>query len=398
MSASPLINAFATGRLLRPDYARPSTVDLVQAVALRCGDTSVALNANVATLADDIGTPDHLVFVVIDGMGCNLLARLPAGAFMPERVAREIQSVFPSTTAAAITTLAIGLWPAQHGVLGWWGYLAERGLSIVTLPFVERFSGRPLVDWGLTANDLWPFQPLLARLRHEPRAIHPASFCQSVFNLFARGGRDGAGYTSIASAVDQAIGRVVTAKAPTLTYLYLPELDTVCHRFGTDSPEVLALLTQLDAEMSRLAGAIAGRARLVISADHGHQNVSEADHLALCDGDPMLGMLVAPPSGEPRVPYFHVREGRRGDFVRLFEQSYGDRMALLSIDEADDLRLFGPMPLSATARRRIGDFMGLGVDPVTLIYYPPGMPSNKNHKSHHAGLAPNEVRVPVILA
>jgi hypothetical protein len=158
------------------------------------------------------------------------------------------------------------------------------------------------------------------------------------------------------------------------------------------------MLVELNAEMERLAAALGGRARIVISADHGHQNVTQEDHLAICDGDVILETLLAPPSGEPRGPYFHVRPGRCADFRAMFNERYAGRLALLTTDEADDLRLFGPAPLSPVARCRLGDSIAVAIDPVTLMYYPPGRPSNLNHNSHHAGMAPAEMRVPLILA
>jgi hypothetical protein len=280
--------------------------------------------------------------------------------------------------------------------MGWFAYLAERNLSIVTLPFVERISGTPLEKLGLDGPALWPFQALQPRMRHEPRTIYPATYWNSVFACYVSGGRDAAGYTSIASAVDQVIGRLATATRPTYTYLYFDALDTICHTDGTDGNETFKTLIHFDSEMARLTTALQGRARLVISADHGHLNVPVTDHLALRDGDPLLETLVVPPTGEPRVPYFHLRQGKHDEFLGIFAQRYGRRFALLPISEVDDLRLFGPMPLSPTARRRCGDFVGIALESVTIKYYPPV--HKKDSVSHHAGMSPDEMRVPLILA
>ena len=54
----------------------------------------------------------HLVLVLVDGMGMSALAHSTV-ADLRARVRMEIDSVFPATTACAMTTVATGLWPGQ---------------------------------------------------------------------------------------------------------------------------------------------------------------------------------------------------------------------------------------------------------------------------------------------
>ena len=45
----------------------------------------------------------------------DLVERLAEDSFLRSHLVMELQAVFPSTTAAALTSLANGLWPSRHG-------------------------------------------------------------------------------------------------------------------------------------------------------------------------------------------------------------------------------------------------------------------------------------------
>jgi hypothetical protein len=47
-------------------------------------------------------------------------------------------SVFPSTTASAITAFMTGLAPAQHGLTGWHMHLDEIDQTLAILPLTPR--------------------------------------------------------------------------------------------------------------------------------------------------------------------------------------------------------------------------------------------------------------------
>src|SRR6185369_9878267 len=96
----------------------------------------------------------------------NLADRLPPSALVRAHRRLQLQSLFPSTTAAALTSVATGRWPAQHAVLGWWTRLPELDLTATILPFVERFSHQPLAPRGISADYAFP-----------QRAYHPAMRC-----------------------------------------------------------------------------------------------------------------------------------------------------------------------------------------------------------------------------
>ena len=70
-------------------------------------------------------------------------------------------------------------------------------------------------------------------------------------------------------------------------------------------------------------------------------------------------------------------------------------MAVLSQGETEELRLFGPEPLSDFARRRFGDYVGIALAPFLLAHYASADSTALRHVGVHGGMCPDEVRVPV---
>jgi hypothetical protein len=390
---------FDSGALLRPDAGVANTVDLANAIAsLACAD-GVELTSGASAARDAIGETDHIVFVLIDGLGLNLVESLPTTSFLRRHVALQLRAVFPATTAAALTSLATGLWPAQHGVPAWWTYLPEHALTAIVLAFVERFSEQPLGKLGVTPQEVFRAPALAPSFRRDALSFLPRQIAASAYSAYVTGGAPIVAFETLAEAVDGAIDRVRGASMPTYTYLYYPSLDTQEHIYGPHAAQARDELLRVDRELGRLAEGIGGRGRLVASADHGQLAVAQdAKHFVAAD-DPIMEHLVAPPYGEPRVPFFRLRDGAGASFASQFRERFGEAFALLSIDDVDALRLFGPAPLSATSRGRIGDYIGIGASPEVFVY---GSARDRQGpavmRGFHAGMLPEEMRIPLIVA
>ena len=73
----------------------------------------------------------NVVLLVMDGMGINVLERnLQENAFLRKHIKREISSVYPCTTTAALTSILTGKTPNEHGWIGWSNYFKEVDKSI----------------------------------------------------------------------------------------------------------------------------------------------------------------------------------------------------------------------------------------------------------------------------
>jgi hypothetical protein len=383
---------FDAGLLLRPGSDIPTSVHLARAVACLCG-VDLALDEPARAVARCIGEAQHLVFVLADGLGLNLLEARPAASFLRSHMAMELRSVFPSSTAPALTSLATGLWPSEHGLPAWFLYLPEQRRQVISLPFVESFTRRPLD--GATATSLYPAPVLMPRFDRNVAVYQPASIADSIYTRYIQGGNAAEPYPSLAAGTDAVIARIEAAASATYTHFYYGSIDAASHIHGPGSAEVRDEVDVLEHELERLAQAVAGRARLVVSADHGLYDVPPPAKLMVEPEDELSELLLTPPAGESRVPLFHCRPGAAEEFARRFHRRFGDRVALLSPDEVESLRLMGPGPLSPVTRSRLGDLIGFSARGEGVVYAPDTEVAAM--KGFHGGLSPEEVRVPLIV-
>jgi hypothetical protein len=395
---SQLKTAFENGVLLRPDSRRLNLVDLVRSLAVLAGVRDMEQGEGVKRLMNEIGAADHLIFVLVDGMGMNLVDRMPLRSFIKSRLRMEIQSLFPTTTAAALTTVATGEWPNKHAVTGWWTHLPEFGCTATILPFVDRYTHRPLTERGMSADNVFPCKAYHPRMTHQPLSVLPAKLPNTLYSVYSRGNTPGLGYWAIDDGINEIIKHLQNARQPTYTYLYIPDVDSLSHVRGWDHEDVLALMMFVDQNLARMAETLGGRVRIVVSSDHGHTTVRLADRLAIYDGDPILECLEAPPSGNPPTPMFHVKKGRLADFAKLFEERFSDHFSLVSSEEAEEMELCGPGKMTEIAKRRFGHFIGLARGSLTLKYYEHGKVPASDDYGGHSGLTPGEMRIPLAIA
>jgi hypothetical protein len=391
-----LLAWFDAGELVRPDASAPNLVDLSRAVAHLCGAGGIDLSPNGRRIADTIGAADHYVFVLIDGLGMHLMERLPPDDVLRSRLAMELRTVFPTSTAPALTSLATGRWPAEHAVPGWWTYLPDAGVTSTILPFIERFSERPLGERGVMPESAFPSPALPARYRRRYVSVSPKPIAGSVSSRYFSANADYYGYESMTAAIEAIDRRIREADGATFTYFYIPFVDTAEHEHGPYAREVAGTLAHVRRRMRLLFDTMRGRARVIATADHGQIDVPPPARHLLEAGDPLIAMLRLPPSCEPRTSAFHVRGGMRAAFASAFRDRFGERFALLTIDEADELRLFGDGPMSAEMRRRLGDFVSVARGLDVIIYEPSD--TLRAMKGFHGGLTADEVRVPLIVA
>ncbi len=393
MSDVPRLLAwFDSAALIRPDAAQPNTVALALAIASRCGAPDIVLSPPASGIAEAIGAAEHVILVLADGLGMNLIERLPAGSILQRHLVMELQAVFPSSTAPAITSLTTGCWPAEHAVPGWFVYLPDDELIATILPFIERFSKRPLRQIGVDPHRAMPVPSLLPSFLHQATCYMPSHITGSVHSDYLSGGPPQVPYKRLSVAIDAIAARVQNAHVSTYTYLYVPFIDTAEHKYGPHAAAVTMSLARVEQAVASLAEQVAGRARVIVTADHGLIRVDRRRQTQLKDGDPLLDLLRLPPNGEPRVPLFFARNRAQDEFATMFRDRFGATHALLTIDEVDELRLLGPDPLAAETRRRLGDFMAVSATADAISYKPDAV-----MLGHHGGLTPDEMRVPLIV-
>src|SRR5438445_10633959 len=117
-----------------PNHSGGSLVELVASrVQARGGQPRQPVLA--ALPAAELSEAENIVLVIIDGLGDHYLARRGVGGELARRRRASITSVFPSTTASAITTSYTGRPPLEHSLPGWFTYLVASGIYASSLQY-----------------------------------------------------------------------------------------------------------------------------------------------------------------------------------------------------------------------------------------------------------------------
>jgi hypothetical protein len=88
--------------------------------------------------------------------------------------------------------------------------------------------------------------------------------------------------------------------------------------------------------------------------------------------------------------FLHVKPERRAEALETLTVRLKDIASVMTLDQALAAGLFGPAPVSAQLRRRLGDILVLPYDGHFVFWYERGVMGN-SFNGHHGGLAPAEV-------
>lgn len=389
-----------SGTLLHPVSDALSIVDFANALHSAMGIPHVLLNKNASTIKSLIGEPKHLVLVIADGFGMNFVEALDADAFIPNHLAAEMRTVFPSTTPIALTTLATGLWPAKHAVIGWFLRLREINAVSTIISYSRTADKKPLSELGVSARGAYPVPSRIGGASKEALHVMPEQIVGSVYSNYWTGGIAQAGYEahSPQQAVQLAVDRIRTARAPTFVYLYMPQVDSAAHARGASHANTLNAVRQMDALLETLNAALPENARLIMTADHGHLDAPNGKSYTLDASDEIMSLCNAAPTGDFRAVYVDVTDERMDAFRRLIHRRFGDDFLVLTASEIERVGLFGQGALSEDTRARMGSALALSTNGAVFDYRTALGEDTHPIVSHHGGLTPAEMRIPLVVA
>src|SRR5690606_24379738 len=124
----------------------------------------------------------HLVLLVIDGLGHELLSSVADARTLRRDRTGSITSVYPPTTATAVTAFLTGLAPQQHGLTGWFMHFARLGAVVTVLPFTTRLGNASLRSAGVDPAELFGHTPIFDLLPRRSFSVSPHDIANSPFN------------------------------------------------------------------------------------------------------------------------------------------------------------------------------------------------------------------------
>ena len=339
----------------------------------------------------------RVCLLLVDGLGWELLrANREAAPFLNSIAGEPLTTGFPTTTAASLASLATGLPPGEHGLIGYTMALPGYERAFNTLSW-SLYGLGPRVDLRdeVVPEAVQPLPTLAERAAAAGVPIHylgPAFHQRSgLSRAIGRGQR----FHSVESleAMQAAALRRLAAR-PALVYGYHSHLDAAGHVKGVASQAWRDELVAIDHASRLLAEQLPDDTVLVVTGDHGMIDLRPNERLDLADY-PDLSAGVTLLAGEARARYIRTAPGAAEDVVSVWRTLLGDRMWIWTREEAIETGIFGPR-VGDRARERIGDVVTAAHGRVGVVQRDVD-PAQARLNGHHGSLTPAEQLVPLLM-
>ena len=333
----------------------------------------------IPSLMDSLTGKKHVVLILLDGMGINVLYKhLFKDAFLFKHLKETITSVFPTTTVAATTSVLSGLPPYASGHVGWVQYFIKEDQHVAIFPN-EHFYDR-------SCPILFNYRDKYLKYHSIYEHIKRASPHVSLHELFPNFREDG--YASFKDQINKVIENT-HKKEETFSYVYWTEPDATEHLYGIEAYATRKVLEELDQEVERLAFFSARQTAIIVIADHGLIDVTG---IPLDTNEILMNMMRKKPSIESRATTYYVKKHLLNAFKEQFNMDYGKYFTLLSKEELYNSKLLGEGKKHKMLDQFIGDFISIATDKYMMM-----LNNDRPFLAHHAGLTKDELEVPLII-
>ena len=321
--------------------------------------------------------PKHIILMLLDGLGSNILFKHnDVTKFLNSNKIKDISSVFPPTTAAAIPACVSGKAPIETCWMGWENYVKEVDKHVVYFKNCDYVTGEKV---DVEMLDIFPYKPFYEELNVKSFSVGPAFY------------EDGC--KTFRHFVDKLI-KINKSNESSFTYAYWDDPDHNLHNCGTQSLVVKKSLKNIDKHLTRLSKKVKDTL-IIITADHGH---IDSRPILIRQYKDLYDLLERMPGNEGRCTYFNVKVDKHDEFKMLFEKYFSDKYILLTKEEFIKGEYLGLDAYSTKHERveeMIGDFVGIAISDYYFNYVDEEKPEFVM-KSHHAGLTKEELTVPLI--
>lgn len=383
--------------MIKPDYHNASIVNLMSSILQGLG-THSNLHPPLRLLDKDcFEHARNVVLLVIDGLGYNYLTNKAADSVLHKFLRGSITSVFPSTTATAITTFMTGSAPQQHGLTGWFTYFRELEGILTVLPVKPRFGCQAMDPSNIDVAALYGHVPVFDLLDVDAYMVSPGNIAYSQYSLAHRGKAVIKPYETLSECFDRTRDIIISDPSKKYIYTYWPRFDGMAHEIGVGSQEVGQHFREIDAAFSRFINEIRDTDTLVIAtADHGIIDSGPDRCVELEQHPALLDTLRMPLSGERRMAYCYVKDGRHEDFTAYVKENLAGQIRLYSSKQLFEGHYYGLGAAHPQLQQRIGDYILAMRDNYTIMDTLAGE-KHVYHIGTHGGLSAEEMLVPLVI-
>jgi len=367
----------------------PCLADVLPAVLASLGRPDLASWGRSGSAALTLPRARRAVVALVDGLGAQQLAY--RGGHAPflralTPAAPVVLSGFPSTTASSLASFGTGLSCGEHGLIG----------TLAPTSDGQRLFSHLSWEAGPEPSGYQPAPTLLARAHAagvEVTTVSRPAFAGSGLTTAALAGGRFRAATTADERVEATVAAVRDNPAPSLTYLYLDEVDKAGHVHGPDSWQWGAAVEEADDTLRRVAQRLPAGTSLTVTADHGMVSAPLAQRFDLAEV-PALREDVRLLGGDPRAAHVFCRPGAQEQVYRRWREVLGEQAQVLSGEEAVSAGWFGTV--TPRVRPRIGDVVTAMTGLATVVDSASARPAFLALIGHHGSMSAEEMSVPVL--
>lgn len=381
--------------MVLPEYDGGGFANLIASCVEAAGGVARQPSAALVPPAR-LAQASNILLLLIDGLGDAYLNGPGRGSALAQKLAGRLTSVFPSTTASAITTSYTGRTPYEHGLTGWHTYFSDVQCVVAPLPCKRR--GGEIALTPEEARSIYFMPSMFDHLRRRSIVVTYRPLVDSAYNRHHCGRAERRAYDNLAGFVGEIEAAVKSGDDAKYIYAYWPDFDTISHRYGVGSAQTAAHFAAIDAAFAELLRRLAGtQTAIVASADHGFIDCAAGDMLDLAARPAVAALLREPLCGERRVAFCHVLPGRKTEFMARAGEWLGDKAEVRDCGAMLAEGWFGGGAPHPRIAERVGDVALLMRGRYTIIDRLPGE-KHRDLIGNHGGTSAEEMYVPLILA
>ena len=368
-------------------------------------------------LADEVVGPHlrdsrRVVVILLDACGYLLLKRIladepdhPFRSLIRSGRMTPLTSVFPSTTAVALSTLHTGLPPIGHGIMGYRMYFPDRGVLANMIRLSPESDERPrrLIREHNGAKNLIGVRTIHERLA-DARVKSTCLLRKDIaWSGLSEMHCSGAEVVPFVSAPDMfvTIRKLLSQPRPArqAVWAYWDALDTIQHQYGVwqeeGEAELRAFASAMERELLGPLRKMKKRVTVILTADHGHVQVERRDIFELGLASGVDEALQVPPSGTSRAGYLYSQDHA---WIARLRKKLGKKGWVIPSSAVEEAGLWGGGPPKREFRGRVGDFVML-MNGRRVAFYPYYEGAEPEHLigGRHGGLHEEEMLTPFII-
>ena len=368
-----------------PNYNKENIIDVVRLVYNYCG-MNYKETSSMKKLKQYIINKKHIVLILVDGMGSDLLNKMPNKGLFYNNKKTDIQTVFPTATGCVLTSVATAKYPSSTGIFGWYGYNKILDLNYYTLLTKERKSND---DLKINLKKIFKHQGVLNNLKRKTNVIQPNHLLNSQYTRFFFSDEIRKGYSDYDEMIEL-IKKDINSEESTFTYLYIPFVDTLEHQNSPYSEIVYDEVSKIEKSIQKLMP-LSHDTEIIVIADHGQIPVNELVYMDLNKYDKYF---YAYPAIDTGTSTFYIKKGMEKQFEKEFRKDFDDKLLLFRKEDFIENKMFGKR-MTKYANDSLGEYISLCKK--NKAFYSDYKEANVSIKGNHTGLSSEELIIPLIV-